>query len=217
MLDTVIISLALPVLFCLLFFVKKESTRGIILTKPLLSALFILAALSVPHANHHYFALVLAGLLFCLAGDIFLIFSLSKKLFRIGLISFLMGHILYSIAFFTLGTSGTLPLVSAVLCLVLSLAVIVRLKPYLGTMAGPVIAYIAVITVMVIGAASLAGNEHVSFSGRALVFCGAILFYLSDIFVARHRFVKKAYINRLVGLPLYYAGQFMIACSIGFF
>jgi len=42
------------------------------------------------------------------------------------------------------------------------------------------------------------------------------LFYVSDIFVARQRFVARQHINRLVGLPLYYAGQFMIAFSIRF-
>jgi uncharacterized membrane protein YhhN len=157
------------------------------------------------------------GLLFCLAGDVFLIFVLSRKLFMVGLISFLTGHVLFSIAFFTMATSGTLALVIAVLCLTLSGTVAVWLRPHLGTMTIPVIAYVIIITVMVIGAASLAGNEQVSFNGRLLAFCGAILFYLSDILVARHRFVKRAYINRLVGLPLYYTAQFMIAYSIGFF
>ena len=217
MLNTPIIILALPVLAGLLFFTKKESTRGIIVTKQLLSALFILTAISVPHANQKYFRLVLTGLLFCLAGDFFLIFFQSKKLFMAGLISFLIGHVLYCAAFFTMATSGALTLASALLCLALSGTVFVWLKPYLGKMMVPVIAYITVITVMVIGATSLAGNDQVNFNGRALAFCGAILFYFSDIFVARHRFVKRVFINRLVGLPLYYTAQFMIACSIGFF
>jgi uncharacterized membrane protein YhhN len=43
---------------------------------------------------------------------------------------------------------------------------------------------------------------------------GASLFYLSDLFVARNRFVKKEYVNRLVGLPLYYTGQYLLALSV---
>jgi uncharacterized membrane protein YhhN len=78
----------------------------------------------------------------------------------------------------------------------------------------PVIAYMAVITVMVVGAAALAGNAHLGLTGRIVLFCGAILFYVSDILVARNRFVIRQYGNRLVGLPLYYGGQFMIACSL---
>ena len=34
-----------------------------------------------------------------------------------------------------------------------------------------------------------------------------------DLFVARQRFVAEAFINRLIGLPLYYAGQLLIAWS----
>ncbi len=212
-----IIILALPLLAGLLFFTKKESTRGVIMTKPLLSALFILAAISVPHSNPDYYGFILAGLLFCMAGDVFLIFFLSRKLFMVGLVSFLAGHILYNIAFFSMGSPGPLTVIIAMLCIAIGVAVFLWLRPYLGAMIIPVIAYIAIISMMVIGAASLVGNEHLNFTGRALVFCGAILFYVSDIFVARHRFVKKEYLNRLAGLPMYYAAQFMIAYSIGFF
>lgn len=48
-----------------------------------------------------------------------------------------------------------------------------------------------------------------------MVFGGALLFYLSDIFVARDRFLKTSFLNRLVGLPIYYAGQFLLAFSVG--
>lgn len=79
----------------------------------------------------------------------------------------------------------------------------------------PVIAYIVIITAMVISAAALMNNPGLDPAARALVFAGALLFYVSDIFVARQRFVTKAFLNRAAGLPLYYAGQFMIAFSTG--
>jgi uncharacterized membrane protein YhhN len=49
-----------------------------------------------------------------------------------------------------------------------------------------------------------------------MAFTGAVAFYFSDVFVARDRFMKKEFLNRLVGLPMYYAGQFLIAFSLGF-
>ena len=211
----VIVIVALLLLIGLLIFVKKESTKGILITKPSLSVLFVIVALIGPSANQAYFAFVLAGLLFCVAGDVFLIFP-ARKLFLVGLVSFLAGHVLYSIAFFTMASLGASILIIAALCLLISGAVFIWLRPYLGTMLVPVIAYMAVISIMVISAASLAINEQLDFTGRTLIFCGAILFYFSDIFVARHRFVKKQYINRLAGLPIYYAGQFMIAYSLRF-
>jgi hypothetical protein len=52
--------------------------------------------------------------------------------------------------------------------------------------------------------------------GRTLIIAGALCFYVSDIFIARHRFIKEEYLNRLLGLPLYYTGQFILAFSVGF-
>lgn len=213
MIDIVILSAAASLLLGLLFFEKKESTRGIILTKPLLSAIFILTALVGSHSDPKYFVPVLAGLLFCLAGDVFLLFFSSKRLFLAGLVSFLTGHVLYTIAFFTRALPGMLTWIAGACGLAASGAVFVWLRPNLGKMLIPVVAYMAVITVMVIGAASLMWDEKAGFSGRALAFSGAILFYCSDIFVARQRFVIRQYVNRLVGLPLYYTAQFMIAFS----
>jgi hypothetical protein len=33
--------------------------------------------------------------------------------------------------------------------------------------------------------------------------------------VARNKFIRNEFLNRLVGLPLYYLGQFLLAFSIG--
>jgi len=44
---------------------------------------------------------------------------------------------------------------------------------------------------------------------------GAVFFYVSDIFVANQRFVIEQFYNRLIGLPLYYTAQFLLAFSVG--
>lgn len=44
---------------------------------------------------------------------------------------------------------------------------------------------------------------------------GAVLFYLSDLAVARDRFVKSSFLNRALGLPTYYLGQLLLAFTIG--
>jgi uncharacterized membrane protein YhhN len=83
-------------------------------------------------------------------------------------------------------------------------------------MKGPVVGYMVVITVMVCAASSVLGVPDYNLSGRVMAFTGAVAFYFSDVFVARDRFMKKEFLNRLVGLPMYYAGQFLIAFSLGF-
>jgi uncharacterized membrane protein YhhN len=209
-----ILSAAVPLLLGLLFSEKRDSTRGLLLTKPFLSALFIAIALSGPSADPEYSKLILAGLILCMAGDIFLIFFDSKGLFLAGLVSFLAGHILYTFAFFSLAGPGSRRWILIAPVLAVSIAVFAWLRPRLGKMLVPVLVYIAVITAMVIGAAALADTETVRFPGRALALSGALLFYVSDIFVARQRFATRNFFNRAVGLPLYFAGQFMIAFSI---
>lgn len=85
------------------------------------------------------------------------------------------------------------------------------LRPNLDeAMVGPVAAYVVVISVMVIAALATAGFD---LDGR--IVAGAGLFYMSDLFVARQRFVAPGFVNRLVGLPLYYAGQILLALSSG--
>jgi uncharacterized membrane protein YhhN len=213
---TIIIMASAVVLLCgLLFAEKKENLKGILLTKPLLSGLFTATALLLPHHAGIYFYLILAGLVLCFAGDICLAFFFNRRVFTAGLAFFLTGHILYVLAFFiTAGfTAGTW--VSLIGISVISFFVFTRLRPHLGSMRGPVIAYIVIISLMVVGAASLATRLEFSLHARWLVMAGALLFYVSDLFVARHRFVKKDILNRYWGLPLYYAAQFMLAFSAG--
>jgi uncharacterized membrane protein YhhN len=90
------------------------------------------------------------------------------------------------------------------------------LRPNLGTMKIPVVTYILIITTMVVCAVALSSNTGLSTTGRYMVLIGALSFYASDIFVARNQFVVDAYINRLMGLPLYYFAQFLLAISIAY-
>ena len=213
--NDLLIPAALVLLAGLLYFAKKESIPGQLMTKPFLSLLFIAAAMIQPHQGSTYFHLILTGLILCLIGDVCLIFFQNRKIFTAGLAAFLAGHVMYVIAFSSFGATGVFLWIAAAISLCLSAGVFLWLRPNLGNMLGPVVAYVVIITAMVFSAAAFANNTSIVLSARILVFGGALLFYFSDIFVARQRFVKKAFFNRAAGLPLYYAAQFMIAFSTG--
>lgn len=51
-------------------------------------------------------------------------------------------------------------------------------------------------------------------SSNLVIYAGAALFYLSDLAVARHRFVAPGPENKLIGLPLYYAAQLILASTV---
>jgi len=212
---TTTIILACILMPVLLYYESKEIPKGILPVKTTISLLFVMAALIQPMPVPSYFAWLLPGLIFCLGGDVFLALP-QKKMFFPGLVSFLVGHIFYVICFFYTAPPTALVLWGALPVSIASLLIFFRLKPHLGDMMIPVLAYIVVITIMVCGAFSLLLEPGLGLSGRILAFSGALTFYVSDLFVARDRFVKKEPINRILGLPLYFGGQFLLAFSIGY-
>lgn len=210
---TIIAAAALVLLLILLYGEKRESTTWKLASKPLLSALFIVTALlqldSLPLAWW-----ILGGLAFSWLGDVCLVFS-QRKMFLFGLVAFLLGHVSYAVGFYMFGSLELRSLAGLAAMLVLAVVIFLWLRPHLGRMTGPVIAYILVISVMVGGAVAMFLAPQWAAAGRRAVLAGAMLFFTSDIFVARNKFVADSFINRLVGLPLYYSGQFLLALSIG--
>jgi uncharacterized membrane protein YhhN len=214
-LNILIIILAAIILAALLYFEKQSNTRAVLPVKTSLSLLFIITALVQSHPLPGYYYLLLIGLIFCLGGDVFLALP-GEKTFLCGLVSFLLGHVFYVIAFFSVAELNLWTWVGLVICMTLSGGIYFWLRPHLGSMNLPVLFYVIVITVMVVGGCTVLGDARLAQSGSLLVFWGAVSFYSSDVFVARDRFLKPEFLNRLVGLPLYYFGQFLLAFSVGF-
>ena len=215
--EIMLVTIAAAVLLSLLlFFEKKEHRLGKLVTKTPLSLLFIIAAVIQPQSTDGYHWFLISGLTFCLAGDVLLVFS-SSRAFLLGLVAFLVGHICYTGGFFLISRITWMFWVVTVLVVAVSVKIFLWLKPYLGSMTIPVVVYMIIINGMVMGAASVFFDPGLRVAGRSLVFAGAILFYVSDLFVARDRFRQQGFANRLAGLPLYYAGQFLLAYSVGAF
>ena len=214
MLNELIILLAIILMALLLYFEKKDNQNGKLPAKTILSCLFICTALVQAHPIPGYYYILLLGLIFCLGGDVFLALP-QDRMFLMGLVSFLLGHVFYVTCFFYVADVSQWTWIGCPAALAVSALVFYRLRPHLGDMLIPVMAYIVVITVMVVGAWTVLGDAGLNYSGRLLVFVGAVSFYLSDLFVARDRFLKSEFANRLIGLPMYYFGQFLLALSVG--
>ena len=210
----ILILCAAALLIVLLNLERKKLISVLFITKMMLSSLFVLSVLVNAFTSSYYYGMILVGLLCCLGGDLFLAVP-HHKAFIAGLVAFLFGHIFYILAFapfaqFTMGSFwGSMVIILA------SSGVFLWLKPYLGAMRLPVFFYVVAISIMMMMASAAFANSYLNFNARIMILVGALSFYLSDIFVARNRFIQNAFINRLVGLPLYYAGQFLIAFSVG--
>ncbi len=157
-------------------------------------------ALGALSAHDRFGFLILIGLCLSAVGDALLL-SAAERAFLAGVGAFLLAHLAYVGAFAPLARIS--PAAAAILAAVAA-AVMTWLWRRLGPMRIPVLVYTAVISVMLLLGVGTA---------RPLVLWGALLFYLSDLTVARDRFVQPGLANRLVGLPMYYAGQVLLALA----
>lgn len=170
---------------------------GVWIAKPLASLGFIAAGIAADVSAFLMLALVLS-----FAGDVLLI---PKKTFVFGLAAFLFAHVAFAVAFWSSGPDLRRAGVAMVALIVAGALVYRWLAPHVGKLRVPVLAYIATIVVMV----SLAMGVTES----RLVPIGACAFFVSDLAVARDKFVAPGFTNKLWGLPLYYAAQLLLALS----
>lgn len=198
------------VIAALLFFERRKDARGIWVTKPLAALGFFAAGFGLAASPlGGYERLLLLGLLLSALGDVLLI-PKEKRFFLLGLFAFLLAHVAYSAAFFSAGVDGTAAILALLPLLGVALVVMRWLWPHLSSrMRGPVLTYVVVISAMVALAfgAAFAGAPQ----GAA---AGALAFYLSDLMVARQRFVAPSFVNKLVGLPLYFGAQLVLASTL---
>jgi uncharacterized membrane protein YhhN len=153
-------------------------------------------------------AWLVGGLALCAAGDLFLLWD---RTFDPGLVAFLLGHLAYVGGFQAALPLSSWPLPVAGVLVLAGAGAAGWLWPHLGRRRVPVLLYIVAISVMVWGAASTLVHGVLPWTAMA----GAVLFYLSDLTVARHRFVRQSCLNRALGLPAYYVGQLLLAWTIG--
>ena len=179
-----------------------------------LSMLFVLTVLLQPRVMPKYFKFILIGLILGLVGDVCLALP-GQSFFKAGLVAFLGGHILYAGAFGTLARVRDWFSPFLLLIIIVSAFIYWWLLPHLGEMLVPVTVYIVVISAMVDGAWAAFQNPTIPKKAGWFILIGAIFFYASDIFVAHQRFITEHFNNRLIGLPLYYTGQFLLAFSVG--
>jgi uncharacterized membrane protein YhhN len=191
----------LPTAALVAWLVRVHDRPAAFLAKPLASAGFVLIALSEGATDSSYGRIILAGLVLGALGDVALMFD---RWFLVGLVLFAAGHVAYIFAFLA---NGQITLASAAFGAALGVVTAIWLIPRLETaMRVPVAVYVVVISVMV--AVGIGADQP------AFVRIGAPLFALSDLLVARERFVAADARNRMWGLPMYYAAQVLIALSV---
>lgn len=203
---SIIVLISAAVVALLLFLSRDYYLLGAF--KMIASTGYVALCIAAGAIHSTYGWIMLVGIIFAWWGDLFLI-SKTKSIFLMGLASFLLTHLAYSAAFVTQTTAMAPPIAAFCIMLIPGIFVVRWLYPHLGKYRIPVISYVTAITVMI----SLAAGLFLT-RGSWLVLSGAALFYCSDLFVARDEFLSQKKINDVIGLPLYYAGQILLALSV---
>jgi len=204
--------LVLLVIFSAFIHIRAEY-RGprhhIYIFKPLTMVFILLIATLGQTTLPFYKYMIIIGLIFSLAGDIFLM--LPSDRFVAGLVAFLLAHLFY-IAAFASEISALIwwPLIPFV---IYGIIIYIILASSLGKLKLPVLIYVAVILIM----AWLAWERwsQTGQIGALLAFIGAVLFIISDTILAIDRFRGAFKLSRALNLTTYFAAQLLIASSVG--
>jgi len=190
---------------------ERGAVRLTYVAKPLTTVLILgVALLPESPVSLRYQLLVAAGLVFSLAGDVFLM--LPSDRFREGLGSFLVAHLVYVAAFTSTNGFALAPFV--LLPLLVGAGVMFRaLLPHLGALKLPVAVYVVAIGVMLWQAGGQWSHAGSLWAARA--FLGAILFAASDSLLAWNRFRTPLRHEARWVLGTYFPAQWLIALSVG--
>jgi uncharacterized membrane protein YhhN len=159
------------------------------------------------------------GILFSMVGDIALL-SASNRMFMIGLIAFLLTHIFYLVGFknellnlsvwsfllmFFIFING--------LRLLRRIAAAMRTKGENGLVI-PVVVYGLIISLMLYAAMSTIYDPAWTNAASALVSIGALLFWISDLFLAWNKFVSPIKNGRVPSILAYHLGQIGLIAGV---
>jgi uncharacterized membrane protein YhhN len=175
--------------------------------KPATLASLIVVAATLEPQDEAVRWLFVAALVFSLAGDVFLM--LQKEQFQAGVGSFALAHLLYAAGFVVDGVTA-LGLAVGVLVVVagwfvFGRRIIAAVKQQSPADAGPVMAYVVIISLMVITAIGV---------GEPVAIAGALSFYASDACIAWSRFIKEFPHFRITIMVTYHVGQALLVLSL---
>lgn len=168
------------------------------------SGILLLAALALSRRSR----LLGAGLLFGAAGDALL--AWSESTFLAGALAFLIGHLCYIALFLRAGIgaralSQPTRVIAMIAVVAFAIAMTLRLVPGESQLFVPLGLYTVVLTVMTMTSFTLP-------AARWLAMAGAVLFLISDGFVAANMFHPlghpvAAFASSFAGWMIYWAGQ----------
>lgn len=213
-----------------------EKCRKSLILKMICATGFVaIGAVSMHIADNfsQYAIIMFIGAIFGWIGDYFLHAKPTNLYFATGFVSFLIGHVVYIVAFvkatprlnpgYKMFNLTEVLIIIGVVIFLLALSKLIKVKFAPKIVFYAISVYLLVITSMLVRATVLGwsyyktGAEH-GFIAFLLLTCGAVFFLLSDATLGILSFggQKKNYTLKIFNILTYFWGQVMLASSILF-
>jgi len=181
----------------------------------------IVGVVCAQKANDFSFAkLIVIGLVLGMVGDIllnlrYLFEKIGQKIFLVGILAFLIGHVLYLCALIPKSNSLVICLIIGAILSAITLTIVFKtideVKPAFKIFGVFYVGAVIIMTTIAIG--NMIGS---GFSmGPVIYAIGAVAFMASDIILIFNTFCGTSKFSlRLTNLAMYYIGQTLIAMSL---
>ena len=193
-------------------FFPENFIFGLIVKSLIIPFLFVYYILNVKKDFKRSNYVMLVALLFSCIGDVAMFISKNNELFfLIGLVGFLITHILYILVFFDVPKKYSIikkKLFLLIPFLIFEIVLLIILYNSLGEMKIPAIIYSVVILFM--AAIALNRYKNVNNLSFKLIFIGALLFVLSDTIISINVFKSTILFAEELIMLSYVIAQFLI-------
>lgn len=210
----VYISLLLP--GYIYFDMKLEQSDSLKL-KMTLSTTFCLTGLIGTTLNdfNFYTVFILFGLIFAMVGDYYLIFINSDTAkFIKGIMFFGITHIFFIASMYSIVPFTIWNLIISIFIYVIVLYFIDKQKVDFRSAKYPLYIYSMMLILMTVKAIFMIFVSPFTMQSRILFASGALLFFISDIFLGTYVYINQFAVFKIFNSITYFIGQLLIAASL---
>lgn len=205
-----------------ILFEKNKKYVPAVLFKGLASCVFVTVGIlaSKLSTDKQFAKLIVIGLILGLVGDVllnlrFVFEKIGQKIFLLGILAFLAGHIVYLCALIPLSSHLVISvIVGAVVALITLYLIFTHIEKVKIAFKIFGVFYIGAVVIMTVVALFNLFSDPRSLQAM-LYALGAVFFTVSDIILIFNTFTSKTrFSRRVMNLSFYYVGQLLIALSL---
>lgn len=202
---------------CFIYMEYQQKPVPAVILKGLASFCFVMYGVLTAPKGNPVAGKIVAGLVLGMIADILLNFRFilknGKPVFLVGILVFLLGHILYLFAVFPMVSNPLAVLIAAIILTALLMKWI--FSKITAEKAFKIFGIFYIGAIVLLNCTAIANLFQNPSAFTAVFAIGAFLFLISDIVLILNTFGKESRFRlRIMNLSMYYIGQLLIATSM---